>query len=161
MSAKDLRARYNEEAAARGLPPMGHTDDRVEACKRLALLMAQPKSKTAAPAPTSAKPRGNAMVRTVIAEELCAIEYFELAQTGERIEVADALNHKRHLLISWGFSYRVILDRVKKRLKKPKLKSESLRVHAANIRAKKPGYEGAKLPDRRPHSRKGVKNESR
>lgn len=157
LDARALFRLYNDEAAARGLPKKPKCGERVDMAKDLALLLAQPKAKNAPPpAPTSARARRYSEVREAVIEELCKVDYFELAQTGQRVTVEEAAAFSRHLLISHGFSYAIVLQRVKKRLPKSKMKSEKLRVHATNIRSRKSGYEHARLPDRRPHSNKGV-----
>lgn len=139
--------RYNEEAVKRGVPRMhARPKDRADMCKALALLMAQPKPKTP-PAPVAnvpARVRKHNAIRAVVVEELCAIDYFESAQGGKRI--------------TFGRTYADILARVKARLPNSKITGPKLRVHAANIRNRKPGYENLKLPDRRPHSSKGVRH---
>jgi hypothetical protein len=154
--------RYNEEAARRGAPRMRvRPKDRSAMCKELALLTSQPKPKITPPAPVANVPprvKKHNEIRAAAVEELCAVSHFELVQTGRRITVEDATNFSRNLLMSFGFPYAEILKRMKKRLPRSKITGPKLRVHATNIRSRKSGYEGAKLPDRRPHSSKGVRH---
>lgn len=146
MDIRAMFARYNAEAEVRGVSVMTKPpEDRMTMGKALALLMATPKPKVPKTSPdVSPRVRRNNEIRAIVVEELCRISHHE----------SDAPGGK---LIPCGFSYTAVLAAVKLRLPTSKMTGPKLRVHAANIRTHKPGYEAAKLPDRRPHSRKGTK----
>lgn len=161
MSLREMFDRYNVEAAKRSLPLMKlskRPKDRAAMGLALAMLMARPKPKAAPVADMPIKVRKYNEIRTVAVEELCRIDYYEVIRNGKRLTPADAAKVARNLLVSYGFKYQDVRKRVNERLPNSKITDDKLRVHATNIRNRKPGYEGAKLPDCRFRRNKGTNN---
>lgn len=160
LTAVAMFHRYNEEAERRGMSSMPRhkrPKDRGEMGKLLALLLATPKPKMGKVeehrSPRAAK---NAEIRVVVIEELCKVAHWEYRETGAPIDPKTKVDAS--LRRSVGFTYAEVLIAVRARLPKSKMTGPKLRVHAAHIRNRNAGYEAGSLPDRRPHSSKGVQN---
>ena len=159
LSTAEMFALYNQHAAAIGRPPLAKKPrDRMKMVAALAIL------KTYRAPPVAIRKGASAEVRDVVIEELSKLAYYECVTLTEsdgdggqrplRVSLDDKPKFKHRLLQSVGFSYAVVLGRIKARLPKSKVSGASLRVHQANARQNKKGYEAAKLPDKRPHSSK-------
>ena len=156
LTLREMWKLYDEHAAKIGRKPMKPRErDRVRMAAALATILTY-----RAPIETR-KPGRTSELRQVIIEELSKVSHYQCVATDEEVAVADKDKFKARLLISCGFAYATVLARIKERLPRSKVSGPSLRVHAANARRGKPGYENAKLPDKRPHSSKGVSHDKR
>lgn len=155
LTVREMWRMYDEHAAKIGRKPLYPREhDRVRMAAALATLL----TFRAPPDPPKANRQSD---RQIILEELCKVSHYECVTDGTRVELADRESFKARLLISCGFAYSIVLERIKARLPKSRVSGASLRVHAASARRGKPGYENTKLPDKRPHSSKGVSHDKR
>ena len=134
LDAKTMFGLYNEHAAKIGAPPMKkRPKDRIAMAKELALILTR-------------RPPPPVKFRDVVIQELCKVEYHELPDGSK----ADKASHETR---SVGATYTEVLARIKVRLPASRISRDSLFVHANCIRNNKKGYDKAKLPDKRPHSK--------
>ena len=157
LTLKEMAKLYNERANEIGESPLKPTPkDRFEMGKRLALIMTRTRAKTA-PKPQAGPPT----LREVVIEEVCRVSHYENGTTdreGNPVKFTAEQAAGRRDMVTVGFTYSIVLQRIKERMPKSGVSPDSLRVHASKIKQGFSGYEHAKLPAKRPYSNKGKKS---
>lgn len=156
MSIPQLLDTHNKLASKHGLNTLSSwRDGHCKLAERVALLRAHRGSSSMKMQEERVRIHRPTPIRNAILRELARVSHYEVIATGKHISKRTAKRYKREELLSVGYPYGVILDRL--RVKCPESNSGGvvLRWTATQVRNGAPGFENCKLPQKRPHGMKG------
>lgn len=154
----ELLKLYNEHAKQLNEPELRRPLPLPIMVQRLAIIRTRkpPKTETQIAESKNSKrarehaPKREAPIRQAAIRHLCAVAYFLDSNSGKKLRPVNVTG-PRSGLVSFGFSYAQIIQKMRREFPKSGVSIPYLHVECSNIRKRVEGYEGT-LPMKRPRS---------